>query len=667
MKADQPHGREKLFAPLGLIGKGEMAEVHRCRMSNPGGLEKLVALKRLLPQWARDPSAAADFADEARVAALLSHENIVQVYDFTEINGQCHLVMEYLAGQNLEVVMQRAEAVAGGMPHALALFVAAGICAGMEHAHAAKDLRQRPLHLVHRELSPDNIVITCDGRVKIVDFGCARVDVCDDRMRMGMTKGKIAYMAPEQLVNADIDQRADIFAIGILLYEMLSGRRMYSGEPAVMIEKCRKVEYERLENIRGRLSPAVYAIVDRALQPDRNLRYPSCGTMLEDLDACLAAIQPLPNSRLLAQFICRLFADNLEEDQPRRVRVPPAIRAEEGKAGSPVSAAVRQPGQARAVPRRLRPWVSLAAGGIGVLLLFFIFSSEVGREDMREKTETMPEFPLQVVAGSTSAPSSPEPQPAATPEAPPQEGATSAALSEQQEKPLEPPAKRSASQESTRARKIDEFLAKAAEAWKEKRLTEPEQECAFWFYSRILALDPKNAKAWEGIDRIGKYFVDQAEEALTDRRFQEAERNVQRGLQVFPDNRRLLALLEGMEERKRQHIADLAVRAEQALRRDDLTTPVEAAAYTYYKKILKLDKRNDAALAGIGRIADRYAELAEDAYRNLKLANCREFVRSGLSVAPHHPKLLELQADLDRSMPGIFLKSLEKSLSSMFE
>ncbi len=664
MNTYNPDGREKRYVLLGHIGTGERAEIYRCRLEGPKGFEKLVALKKLLPQWASDAAAVADFLDEVRLAALFNHENIAQIYDFVEIDGGYFLIMEYLAGKDLAAVMQRTAAVPGGMPAAIALYVAAKICTGLEYAHSAKDLRQSPLNLIHRELSPDNIFITYDGRVKIMDFGCARADFLEDRMRMGMMKGKVAYMSPEQLAAVNIDQRADIFAVGIILYEMLSGRRLYSGEPEEMIPKCKKAEYERIENVARKLPAAACAIVDRALQSDRNLRYQSCGQMLADIETCLAAIQPRPGSQLLGKYLRGLFAPELPEDKKRPVRLVPLVDEEHGEKQRHLVAVGTGTGQAVSSPdrvRRFRRSAWFSAGGIIVVLVFFLMASEIAEED--EMAETPLESPLRMVLDLSQSAGL---EPSAAPEAPDPIVSPRTVSGDLAAKPSPvPPGKRDFDAE--RAKNIESLLAQAGKAWKEKRLTDPEKDCAFWFYSRILALDPKNADAWQGIDRINNYYGTQAEKALAEQRFQEADRYLQKGLQVFPENRRLVALQEGMEARKRQYVVELVGKAERALRRDNLTTPAETCAYTYYKKILKLDKRNEAALDGIDRIADRYAELAEDAYRNLQLANCREFVRSGLSVAPHHPKLLQLKEDLDRSMPGIFFKSLEKSFRTMFE
>ena len=657
MKTDTPESREKRYAILGHIGTGDTAEIYRCRLEGPKGFEKLVALKKLLPQWAKDATAVADFIDEARLAALFSHENIVQVYDFGESDGGYLLAMEYLAGKDLGAVMRRAGQVPGGMPAGHALHIAAKICTGMEYAHAAKDLRQRPLNLIHRGLSPDNIFISYDGRVKIIDFGCARADIHEDRMRMGMMKGKVGYMAPEQLAGTGTDQRADIFAIGILLYEMLSGRRLYGGDPAEMIAKYKKAEYPRLERVAAELPAAVCGIVDRALQSDRNLRYQSCGEMLADIEVCLARIQPRPSSRLLGRYLRRLFAPEFPAEQKRPVRAASPVAEEHGEERKTPTAGA---GSGRTEPspgrfRRFRPSAWFSAGGIVVVLVFFLLTSKISEDHEMAELVSKPSLPIVFEWPTATGP----------PEAPEVPGPTGPG--EQSAKP--PPATQAAAvdPDAGRAKKIEGLLVQATRAWKEKRLTDPERDCAFWFYSRILALDPKNVSAWQGIDRISKYYADQAEKALNELRFQEAERHLRRGLQVFPENRRLVVLQEGMEAGKRQHIAELVAKAERALRGDKLTTPTESCAYTHYKEILKLDKRNEAALNGIDRIADRYAELAEDAYRNLKIGNCREFVKNGLSVAPHHPKLLELQEDLDRSMPGIFFKSVEKSFSTMFQ
>lgn len=644
----EPDAREKRYRGLEVIGTGAMAEVYRCSLSGPRGFEKPVALKKLLPQWARDPVAVADFANEARLAALLQHENIVHSYDFGGGDGGYFLAMEYLAGKDLQAVMQRAESREGAIPAGLALHIAARICAGLEYAHTGEDLRQRPLNLIHRDLSPDNIFVTFEGQVKIIDFGIARADFIEDRSRMGMMKGKVGYMSPEQLAASPLDRRADIFAVGILLYEMLVGRRLYGGDTAAMIRNGRTGAHARLEEVTRGLPKAVCAVVEKALQPDRDLRYQSCGEMLADIEACYPGIQPQPNSQLLAGYICRLFAGELAAGQKRPPRPPQPPQppsgprpspVEETEEGGGVATADRPPesaapGAGSVVAEHSKPalaawWLAVSVG----LILIFSLASNIGEDEKNPEAGVQP-TPVSLAVVAAPAPERPEKPPAQPPD---------------------------------RSKRIDEFLELAARAWKEQRLTEPEKDCALWFYSKILALDPKNAKAWQGIDRLGQYYGDRAEKALGEQRFQEAEQVVQKGLKAFPDNRRLVTLHNEMGARRQRYVQDLAEKAEQAMRRDDLITPEEDCAYTYYVKILKLDKHNEAALQGIDRIADRYADLAEDAYRNLKIANCREFVRLGLAVEPHHPRLLELQEDLASSMPGIFFKSLGKSLSTMLK
>jgi len=172
-----------------------------------------------------------------------------------------------------------------------------------------KDQRLQPLHLIHRDLSPHNVFITCEGRVKIIDFGIARADLFDNKTKMGVAKGKISYMSPEQLTAEKVDHRSDIFAIGILLYEMLSGKRMYSGDTATLIRKCMGVEYERLDVVQPGLPTPLYAILDKALAKDVTGRYQGCGEMLSDIEDFLFSIERRPSAHLLEDSMRRLFAN----------------------------------------------------------------------------------------------------------------------------------------------------------------------------------------------------------------------------------------------------------------------------------------------------------------------------------------------------------------------
>lgn len=291
------------YVLLDLLGVGGMAEVFRGKLLGDKGFQKPIVIKKLLPQVARDEEMTRLFIGEARLAALLQHENIATTFDFGVLEDNYFLAMEYLFGKDLYTVMQRAKESKSPLETHHALMIVAKICEGMDYAHNLKDLQNNPLNIIHRDLTPQNIFITYDGKVKIIDFGVAKAEMLDTRTRAGVVKGKISYMSPEQISGALVDSRSDIFSIGILLYEMISKRRMYHGDTATLIRKSITVEYEALETIIHDLPPQLYAILHKALSSDIEARYQSCGAMQSDIENLLFSMGERPDSRVLKGYM----------------------------------------------------------------------------------------------------------------------------------------------------------------------------------------------------------------------------------------------------------------------------------------------------------------------------------------------------------------------------
>jgi serine/threonine protein kinase len=222
-------GRYQVFATL---GRGGMAEVFLAVARGPRGFNKLVVLKRLRPHLAEEASFREMFLDEARLAARLNHANVVQSYEVGEGNGSYFIAMEYLEGQPLNRVAEEASAQGQRLEAPLAIRIIAEACAGLAHAHELRDYDGTSLRIIHRDISPHNIFVTYDGQVKLVDFGIAKAAVSRAETEVGVLKGKIAYMAPEQATGEGIDSRADLFAMGIVLWELLTGRALFGGENA---------------------------------------------------------------------------------------------------------------------------------------------------------------------------------------------------------------------------------------------------------------------------------------------------------------------------------------------------------------------------------------------------------------------------------------------------
>src|SRR5450755_3544009 len=214
---------------LRRLATGGMAEVYLARRAGPHGFQKLMALKRILPQFARDADFVAMFVDEARVCARLGHPNIVQVFDFGEQDGELYMAMEFVDGTTGAKLIRAAAGRGEDIPLEVSLHVTLSVLRGLEYAHGARDDQGRPLYLVHRDVSPGNVLIDRSGAVKLTDFGIARAAEFERRTDAGQLKGKLGYMSPEQVVGKELDARSDLFTLGIVFAEMLTLRPLFSG------------------------------------------------------------------------------------------------------------------------------------------------------------------------------------------------------------------------------------------------------------------------------------------------------------------------------------------------------------------------------------------------------------------------------------------------------
>jgi serine/threonine protein kinase len=227
------------YALHGEIASGGMAVVHFGRLLGPVGFSRPVAIKRLHPQLARDPELRAMFVDEARLASRIRHPNVVPTLDVVSQGDDLLLVMEYVHGEALNRLMRAARATAQPIPLPIVLAVMTSVLHGLHAAHEATSEAGEPLHIVHRDVSPQNVMVGVDGAARVLDFGIARAAVRVENTREGIVKGKIAYMAPEQLGGGSLDRRADVFAAAVVLWEMVAGRRLFIREDGgqVLVEK----------------------------------------------------------------------------------------------------------------------------------------------------------------------------------------------------------------------------------------------------------------------------------------------------------------------------------------------------------------------------------------------------------------------------------------------
>ncbi len=299
------------------VAAGGMAELYLALHKSVAGFEKLVAVKRVLPHLAEDEAFVQMLLQEARVAAQLDHPNIAHIFDVGVHQGEYYIAMEFVHGEDLRSIvrqMKKKEVTSFPLEHTLAIVL--GCCAGLAYAHEKKDLDGEPLHIVHRDVSPQNILVTFTGDVKLVDFGIAKVGAQMEDTGSGKIKGKIPYMSPEQARGGDIDHRSDIFSLGVILFELSTGRRLFRGRNEMdTIRLITESTYPRPREFNPHLPEALEAIILKALEKDPERRYASAHAMQADLEAFVREHQ-IPVSPLsLGQWMQTLFEEKLAQQK----------------------------------------------------------------------------------------------------------------------------------------------------------------------------------------------------------------------------------------------------------------------------------------------------------------------------------------------------------------
>jgi serine/threonine protein kinase len=304
-------GKYRIVAEL---GRGGMANVYLALMQGPGGFNKLVVLKVPRDAITQEPNLLAMFMDEARLAARLNHPNVVQTYEVIQQDGKEISVMEYLEGQPLSEVLMRARRLEKPVPLGLHLRIISEVLTGLHYTHEATDFDGSSLDLVHRDVSPQNIFITFDGVVKVLDFGIAKSKTSIHTTEVGTFKGKVRYMPAEQITGGEVDRRADIFAVGAILWEAVVGVRLWRGRSDVeVIGAVIQGERHSARAIDPRVAPELEAICSRALAPQREHRYSNCLELQGDLEAFLGTLPDKYGSREVAALMSELFAETREE------------------------------------------------------------------------------------------------------------------------------------------------------------------------------------------------------------------------------------------------------------------------------------------------------------------------------------------------------------------
>ncbi|HEX8252484.1 MAG TPA: TonB family protein [Thermoanaerobaculia bacterium] len=298
------------YALVEKIATGGMAEVWKARMRGVEGFQKIVAIKKILPHLSDNQDFIEMFVDEAKLAAQLNHNNIIHIYDLGKIQSSYYIAMEYIDGFDLKTILRQGQERDNPLNVELALFIASKIASALDYAHRKKDFEEKEMGLVHRDVSPQNVLISQEGDIKLCDFGIAKAASKASHTQAGALKGKLQYMAPEQAWGRNIDRRSDIFALATVLFEMLTGRKLFTGDNELSIlEQVREAQVQPPSLYNDEVTPEIDKIVIKALQKDPANRYQTAGEMARDLDAILYSFRPTPTSADLAIYMHRLSSD----------------------------------------------------------------------------------------------------------------------------------------------------------------------------------------------------------------------------------------------------------------------------------------------------------------------------------------------------------------------
>ncbi len=315
---------------LDRVNIGGMAEVWRAKTFGAGGFERIVAIKRILPNIAEDEEFISMFLDEAKITVQLNHANIAQIYELNNLSNSYFIAMEYVSGKDLRAVFDRCRKRGEPAPIPLTCYAIAQCCEGLDYAHRAKDRQGRDMSIVHRDVSPQNALISYDGEVKVIDFGIAKAAGKATKTQAGILKGKFGYMSPEQIRGLPLDGRSDIFAMGVCLYEMLTGERLFVGDSDFsVLEKVRKVEVLPPSHFNRKIPEPLERIVMKSLAKDVDDRYQHATELGEDLRAFMYSTGNSFARKDLAAFMKATFAEDYEKERARIVEYA-EVKAPEG-------------------------------------------------------------------------------------------------------------------------------------------------------------------------------------------------------------------------------------------------------------------------------------------------------------------------------------------------
>jgi eukaryotic-like serine/threonine-protein kinase len=317
-----PEAQQQRYRVIERLAAGGMAEVYRAESAGLEGFKKKVAIKRVLPHLSEKKKFIQMFLDEARLGAHLSHSNCVQVFDVGVGDNAYFIVMEYVDGADLKAVIEWLRKQGKPFPAAHAVYIAIRICEGLDYAHELVDETGKKLHIVHRDLSPPNVLITKFGEIKIVDFGLAKASTQLEKSEAGIIKGKFSYLSPEAALGQEVDLRTDIFAAAIILWELLGGRKLFQGETDFeTVKQVQRAEIPSISRLNPNVDSKLEAIINKGLARDPNTRYRSARDFAMALNEWLFQSPQVVSSFEIAEIVQNVVKDRNKEGKASNVNI----------------------------------------------------------------------------------------------------------------------------------------------------------------------------------------------------------------------------------------------------------------------------------------------------------------------------------------------------------
>ena len=306
---------------LERLASGGMAEVYLAKRPGADGIGTFVALKRILPQYSDKPEYVGMFKEEAKIAVNLKHNNVVTIHDFGIHHNHFFLVMDYVEGRNLRQILNDLKKNSLSLSIEQIIYIIKEVASGLDYAHRCMDGKTgRPLHITHRDISPQNVMISFEGEVKVIDFGIAKAETNLENTKAGTIKGKFSYMSPEQAEGNTVDLRTDIFSLGIVLWELLANDRLFlSNNELNTINKIKTAHIPSLRKLNPQISPELERICLKALSKDRNMRYQTSAAFHRDLNRFLNTQYPDFSNQDFSVFMKSVYADTIISNRKRLI------------------------------------------------------------------------------------------------------------------------------------------------------------------------------------------------------------------------------------------------------------------------------------------------------------------------------------------------------------